>query len=59
MNRIPNYITAFVFFLATIIFNMVQAQTCDAKDLDGMWECNIGVCINILGTDLFAEGSKA
>jgi len=38
---------------------MVQAQTCDAKDLDGMWECNIGVCINILGTDLFAEGSKA
>ena len=58
-NQILNYITAFVIFLATIGFTKVQAQTFDAKDMDGMWERNDGMRIKIDGTAVFAEGSKA
>lgn len=36
-----------------------NAQTFDAKDLDGTWERNDGVRVSIDGTDKFAEGSIA
>ena len=37
----------------------VTAQTFDAKDMDGMWERGDGVRVQIQGTAIFAEGSKA
>jgi hypothetical protein len=37
----------------------VKAQTFDAKDMDGMWERNDGVRIQIQGTAIFTEGSRA
>ena len=37
----------------------INAQTFDAKDMDGMWERNDGVRISITGTAIFAEGSRA
>lgn len=45
------------FIIATIA--TTNAQTFDAKDLDGMWERNDGVRISISGTAVFAEGSRA
>ena len=43
--------------LATIF--TINAQTFDAKDLDGMWERSDGVRVQIQGTAIFAEGSRA
>lgn len=50
--------------LITICFLIVtafttNAQTFDAKDMDGIWERNDGVRLSIDGTAVFAEGSKA
>ncbi len=59
INRILNYVTVFVFFLAISSFSNLQAQTFDAKDMDGTWERNDGMRLSISGTAVFAEGSKA
>jgi len=45
------------FLLATIF--ITNAQTFNAKDMDGTWERNDGVRVSIDGTDKFAEGSIA
>jgi hypothetical protein len=37
----------------------INVQDFDARDIDGMWERNDGVRIQIQGTAVFAEGSNA
>ena len=58
---IPNckQIASFLFLFSLFCFSNVQAQTFNAKDIDGMWERNDGVRIQIQGTAVFAEGSSA
>jgi len=45
------------FIIATVF--TANAQTFNAKDLDGMWERSDGVRISISGTAVFADGSIA
>lgn len=56
MNAIKfSMLLIFCFFNVTIL----QAQSFDAKDMDGMWERNDGVRVQILGTGTFEEGGNA
>lgn len=58
-TRVLKFGTALFCFLTIMVISNVQAQTFDAKDMDGMWERNDGVRISIDGTAVFAEGSRA
>ncbi|TDE53075.1 hypothetical protein [Flavobacterium sp. GT3P67] len=59
MKTKKKYLALLVFLMGVININNLQAQTFEAKDMDGMWERNDGVRISIDGTAVFAEGSKA
>jgi hypothetical protein len=59
-KKISKQVIIILMFLVTLTgFNNLQAQSFDAKDMDGMWERNDGVRISINGTAVFAEGSRA
>lgn len=51
---------AFTLLLLVLGITELHAQsTFRAKDLDGTWTRNDGMKINILGTDLYNDGSRA
>lgn len=53
------YTASLILLLILFSCTTIKAQTFNAKDIDGMWERNDGVRIQIQGTAVFAEGSSA
>lgn len=53
------YTASLILLLILFSCATIKAQTFNAKDIDGMWERNDGVRIQIQGTAVFAEGSSA
>lgn len=55
-----NFRLTLILFLIVMSITKISAQTAfRAKDLDGTWTRNDGMKINILGTDLYNDGSRA